>query len=273
MNGSGIGILAGLIVIYVALKIIDGIVKGGQKNRSKGTGQSKNFNDRSFDFISQIFQLPNQSSIQSPLNYRKTKVPESSTAPVNQGPIHWNKTFLKTLEWKLFEDVCMEYLRIKNCEASVTCIGADGGIDIKVTDINGHVIAIAQCKAWYKKAIGVSHIRELFGVMAAEKVKHGIFLTTSEFSDEAKEFAKGKALILIDGDEFIRIVNGLREADRARIDQLIFQGDHTTPTCVSCNTKLILRTKKTGPNTGQIFWGCTNYPRCKVTMHYRRVNS
>ena len=273
MKGSGIGILLGLIVIYFALKVIDGIVKGGKQNRSKGTRQSNEEKVRAFNFFSQIFQFSKQSGLDTPPNNQNTIVPSSSTKLVNQGPIQWDKAFLKTLEWKLFEDVCMEYLRIKNCEASVTCIGSDGGIDMKVIDSNGHVIAIAQCKAWYKKQIGVSHIRELYGVMAAEKVKHGIFLTTSEFSEDAKAFSKGKALILIDGDEFIKIVNGLKEADRKRIDQLIFQGDHTTPTCVSCNTKLILRTKKTGPDTGQMFWGCTNYPRCKVTMHYRRVDS
>ena len=180
MNDSGIGILLGLIVIYVALKVIDGIVKGGQKNRYIDTGQT--VNDHAVNIFSQIFQLPKKTDIHTPPNYQKIKVPASCTKPVNQGPIQWDKTFLKSLEWKLFEDVCMEYLRIKNCETSVTCIGADGGIDMKVSDANGHVIAIAQCKAWYKKPIGVSHIRELYGVMAAEKVKHGIFLTTSEFS-------------------------------------------------------------------------------------------
>lgn len=105
MNGSGIGILLGLIVIYIALKVIDGIVKGGQKNRYKGTRQTDNYNDHTFNFFSQIFQLTKRSSIHKPPNYQKTKVPASSTKPVNQGPIQWDKTFLKTLEWKLFEDV------------------------------------------------------------------------------------------------------------------------------------------------------------------------
>jgi restriction system protein len=184
--------------------------------------------------------------------------------------LHWNKEFLSKIDWKLYEDICMEYLRIKNCDADVTCTGADGGIDIKVNDKNGKVIALAQCKSW-NKPIGVSLIRELFGIMAAEKVKHGIFLTTSIFSNEAKQFAQNKALLLVDGDEFIKAISLLRLEDKKRIDILVGQDDSSTPTCVHCNLKLVKRTTKSGPNAGRIFWGCANYPKCKITMHFAKA--
>ncbi|MDD2659469.1 MAG: restriction endonuclease [Methylococcales bacterium] len=181
----------------------------------------------------------------------------------------WDKAFLKELEWKLFEEICMEYLRLKNCDAKVTSIGADGGMDIKVSDKCGNVIAVAQCKAW-DKPIGVNLVRELYGVMAAERVKHGIFLTTSIFSDDAKAFAAGKALILIDGEEFVNIINGLEDEGKKKIDKLIYLDDHKIPTCVNCNIKLVKRTTKKGLNAGREFWGCINYPKCKVTMHIRK---
>ncbi len=131
--------------------------------------------------------------------------------------LQWDKRFLGQLDWKLFEDISMEYLRIKNCDAAVTCTGADGGVDIKVKDNNDNVIALAQCKAW-SKPIGVNLIRELFGVMASERVKNGIFLTTSIFSNEARQFAQGKPLVLIDGEEFIKNINALDHNDKKRIN-------------------------------------------------------
>jgi len=187
----------------------------------------------------------------------------------NEGIAKWDKAFLKELEWKLFEDVCMEYLILKNCDAKVTSIGADGGMDMKVSDKNGNVIAVAQCKSW-DKPIGVNLIRELYGVMAAERVKHGIFLTTSTYTNDAKTFAKGKALILIDGEEFVSMINGLEVEDKKKIDKLIDQDTYKTPTCVNCNIKLVKRTTKKGLNAGHEFWGCINYPKCKVTMHVRK---
>lgn len=182
--------------------------------------------------------------------------------------VHWDIAFLKSLEWKRYEDVCMEYLRIKNCDAKVTSIGADGGIDIKVHDKNGHLILIGQCKAW-QKPIGVSLIRELYGVMASERVRHGVFLTTSIFSPDAVEFAKNKTLMLIDGNEFVKLINNLDEDSKKRISQIASEGDYTTPTCVNCNQKMVKITSKKGSSAGREFWGCVNYPKCRNMMYIK----
>jgi restriction system protein len=210
-------------------------------------------------------ELPSANSAE-----KTSKTDFTAIYPQKNESLYWNKEFLRKIDWKLYEDICMEYLRIKNCDADVTCTGADGGIDIKVNDKNGKVIALAQCKSW-NKPIGVSLIRELFGIMAAEKVKHGIFLTTSIFSNEAKQFAQSKPLLLIDGEEFIKAINLLRLEDKKRIEILVNQDDYSTPTCVHCNLKLVKRTTKSGPNAGRIFWGCVNYPTCKVTMHFAKA--
>jgi hypothetical protein len=38
------------------------------------------------------------------------------------------------------------------------------------------------------------------------------------------------------------------------------------PLCPDCNTPMILRTAKRGSKAGNQFWGCANYPQCKVTI-------
>lgn len=206
-------------------------------------------------------------------SYKKRKV---STPPKkvfsnleNCGYIKWNRAFLRSLEWKRYEEVCMEFLKIKNCAASVTCIGADGGIDIKIHDNNGVLFAIAQCKSW-SKPIGVSLIRELYGVMASDNVKYGIFLTTSIFSPDALEFAKNKALLLIDGDELINLINDLDFENKKKIDQIATEGDYTTPTCVNCDVKMVKRKATKGKNAGSDFWGCVNFPKCRKVMFVKK---
>ncbi len=44
------------------------------------------------------------------------------------------------------------------------------------------------------------------------------------------------------------------------------------PTCPKCGSKMVLRTAKRGPNRGNQFWGCSNYPRCRGIREYEPVS-
>jgi hypothetical protein len=39
-----------------------------------------------------------------------------------------------------------------------------------------------------------------------------------------------------------------------------------TPLCPKCGIPLTMRKATRGPNVGQKFWGCTNYPRCREVI-------
>ncbi|TAL43437.1 MAG: restriction endonuclease [Methylovulum sp.] len=271
-----------LITVVIIIAIVDAIVhrkKPNYKNqyqrrRPNSVNQNKSISMHELikSILGGIFinkELKKLDAILDTYKVEEEKPNYSETIhPANKDIIRWTKPFLRSIEWKRYEEVCMEYLKIKNCKANVTCIGADDGIDIKISDSYGTVFAVAQCKAW-NKPIGVSLIRELYGVMAADKIKHGIFLTTSEYSKDAIEFAKGKNLMLIDSDEFIAMINNLDDESKKRIDKIAIAGDYTTPTCVRCNVKMVKRTAKTGKSIGNQFWGCPNYPICRNTMYIK----
>jgi len=179
----------------------------------------------------------------------------------------WTMEVLKSLEWKRYEELCVQYLVEQGCRAEVTPLGADGGIDIKVFGNNSEKpIAIAQCKAWGYKNIKVDLVRALYGVMAAERIPHGIFLTTTDFTSEAKDFAKGKPLQLISASEFLDLLQKLPDDKQKRLLDFATSGDYTTPTCTRCGTKMVLRKSKKDGNT---FWGCRSYPRCRITINLR----
>jgi restriction system protein len=253
----------GILLSLIILAMITVIIMVNMKNSVVIRKKPETRNEKIKRIIAQksIKPIPTKEFIK-PIQI-KTEIKK-----INEELISWNKAFLKSLEWKRYEDVCMEHLRIKNCDANVTCTGADGGIDIQVCDKNGIILAIGQCKAW-SKLIGVNLIRELYGVMAAEQIKHGIFLTTSIFSQDAIEFAKNKTLLLVDEDEFVNLINGLDDITRKRIDHVATEGDYSTPTCFNCNVKMVKRVTKKGTNVGHEFWGCINYPKCKKTMNVK----
>lgn len=52
---------------------------------------------------------------------------------------------------------------------------------------------------------------------------------------------------------------------RAHVQRLKTRADPLAERrCPKCGSALILRTVKTGPRTGERFWGCSTYPKCRV---------
>lgn len=55
----------------------------------------------------------------------------------------------------------------------------------------------------------------------------------------------------------------LPEADDSPVESATQKGRPEAPLCPQCGAKMIQRTAKSGTNRGKVFWGCTNYPRCR----------
>lgn len=186
--------------------------------------------------------------------------------PVASQP-QWSQELLSKLEWKRFEEVVAAYSRELGYEAKTTRIGADGGVDVQLfKGGQPNPVMIIQCKAWDAYKVGVKPVRELFGVMAADKVPNGAFFTTGDFTAEAEEWARDKNLDLVNGREFLARIDQLSPGARETLYYLATEGDYTTPTCPSCGVKMVQRTASKGRSEGSSFWGCRNYPRCKQTF-------
>jgi len=194
---------------------------------------------------------------------------ENQSTLSSEKPSKWTHELLGRVEWKRFEELCRAYFETKGFTSRTTRVGADGGVDINLYkgDLEKPVVLV-QCKAWNTYKVGVKPVRELFGVMAASSVSHGIFMTTGEFTREAKEFAKEKCLALMPGSSLYRSIMEMPQQTQITLLSVAIEGDYTTPTCASCNTKMVLRTSKSGKNVGSSFWGCINYPRCRKTLRH-----
>ena len=183
----------------------------------------------------------------------------------------WDLELLQSVEWKAFEDLCAEVLRHTKYRPETTGPGADGGIDIYLyKGEDSTPFAGVQCKAWRNRSIGVKEIRELYGIVKGNGLKHGIFITCRDFTIDAREFAEGKALKLIDGLELVKILNRLPKEKRQTVNEKILTENYTTPTCPQCNIKMVLRTARKGKNAGSQFWGCPTFPRCTQTIQLSR---
>ena len=60
--------------------------------------------------------------------------------------------------------------------------------------------------------LGVKIVRELYGVMAAAQANSGILATFGIFTQEAKNFAKGKPIDLIAGNQLVKLISEVQKA-------------------------------------------------------------
>jgi HJR/Mrr/RecB family endonuclease len=100
-----------------------------------------------------------------------------------------------------FEKMVVELYGIRGYSANQTGATGDHGVDVVVQTPKGEKWVV-QCKKW-RGSVGEPVVREFFGTMHHEKADWGILVTTGTFTRQAREWAKGKPLSLVDGKEFL----------------------------------------------------------------------
>lgn len=174
---------------------------------------------------------------------------------------------LNGMSWQEFEMLVGEAFRRGGYAVSETGGGgADGGVDL-VLRKDGEKFLV-QCKQWKAFKVGVTTIRELYGVMAAEGAAGGFVVTSGNFTQEAKAFAEGRNIDLIDGTALKAIINEVQQQSFASTPQAPPVQPNpppatADPSCPSCGSAMNKRIARQGANSGNAFWGCTTYPKCK----------
>jgi restriction system protein len=115
---------------------------------------------------------------------------------------------LKEMSWQEFERVVGEAFRLRGYSVTENGGGADGGIDL-VLKKDGEKFLV-QCKQWRALKVGVTVVRELYGVMAADGAAGGFVVTCGRFTDEAKTFASGRNVTLLDGGKLEKMIRQTR---------------------------------------------------------------
>lgn len=102
-----------------------------------------------------------------------------------------NPTDLYKLSPRRFEELIAEVLMRKGYSVELTPATRDGGKDIYVArkDDLGSFLYLVECKHYEPThKVGVSVIRDLYGVLSKEKATYGIVVTTSDFTKPAQDF-------------------------------------------------------------------------------------
>lgn len=182
---------------------------------------------------------------------------------------------LGDMTWREFEVLVGEGFRLQGYEVTETGGGgADGGVDLVLRKDREKFLV--QCKQWKAFKVGVTVVRELYGVMAAHGAAGGFVVTSGRFTDEATAFADGRNIRLVDGPKLFAMI---KQAKASRVtpsgaapaaaapmqSSTAMSAAGQPPACPVCAGAMTLRIAKRGANTGSKFWGCTKYPSCKGT--------
>jgi restriction system protein len=168
---------------------------------------------------------------------------------------------IKDLPWKDFEYLVAEAYRRQGYSVQEnTGGGADGGVDL-VLEKEGRT-TLVQCKNWRSKSVGVTTIRELFGVVTAEGAAEGIVVCSGYYTRDAIAFADGKPLTLVDGSDLARLIGDVQKSPE-------IQPELESTACPVCGSTMVMRVAKKGKNAGSSFWGCSRFPKCRGTTKLR----
>lgn len=185
------------------------------------------------------------------------------------------------MNWAEFERLIGEMFRERGYRVVETGGGgADGGVDLVLS--KGGETFLVQCKQWRALKVGVSVVRELYGVMAARGAAGGFVVTSGVFTDDARAFADGRNVTLMDGAAIAKHLAAgpmpaaaERPADRPthaapvapplRPSAPARAAEAVEPTCPNCSAQMVRRKAQRGTNAGQHFWGCSRFPQCKGT--------
>lgn len=166
---------------------------------------------------------------------------------------------IQQLSWQQFEQLVAEAYRRKGFSVAENGGGgADGGIDLVLSRRDERILV--QCKHWRATKVPVAVVRELLGVMLAQSATGSIVVTAGHFTDDAKSFASGRNIELIDGQSLLRLIGHSSISTRLPSAAAV--------ACPQCGAAMVKRTVKQGQHIGQMFWGCSRYPACRGTKAF-----
>ncbi|MEO8460697.1 MAG: restriction endonuclease [Dokdonella sp.] len=170
---------------------------------------------------------------------------------------------LSDISWRRFEMLVGEAFRRQDYAVEETGLGgADGGIDL-ILRKDGKT-TLVQCKQWRTRQVKVNVVREMYGVMTHHHADAVKIVAIGNYTVDAERFARDKPIELIHGEALLAMV---REAQIAA-PSTASSAPSAVPLspkileCPKCNTPMVRRANR---RTGETFWGCANYPRCRGT--------
>lgn len=172
--------------------------------------------------------------------------------------------FLRTVDPREFERLVCTLFEAMGYVVQGTPFSGDGGVD-GFARRDGK-LALLQCKRVHG-SVGEPVLRDLWGSIAHHEADEGIVVTTGSVSRQAREWASGKPIRIIELTELTELVREHLDEDAVVPDsfQVTTLPDSALNLCPRCGRSL----RKVKGWRGK-FLGCSGYPECRYTRDLPR---
>ena len=166
---------------------------------------------------------------------------------------------LDGMSWREFEMLVGEAFHLQGYSVTETGgTGPDSGIDLVLSQ--GSEKFLVQFKQWKAFKVGVTVVRELYGVMAVKGAAGGFVVTSGRFTEVGTEFAVGRNITLIDGPRLHGLLaqakgshNTVNQPLVRVFEALVPPASSAVPACPACGAAMKRWAAKRGANSGEEF--------------------
>ena len=174
----------------------------------------------------------------------------------------WGSAVFSAIAWQRFEAVCEALFAQSGFQIRSQSHGANGGLDLWLHSAHASgAVAMVQCKHWHINPVGQPEMQAFFNAMCQHQIKRGTYVTTSNYTSEAKQFAKANGINTMDGPALLALIARRSPEQQQALLTVAYQDAPWRPTCARCGVKLAER-----PSARKPLSQCTNYPHCRTTL-------
>lgn len=157
-----------------------------------------------------------------------------------------------------FEEYLAYMFRANDYKVQITPERKDFGADL-ILKQSGKKIAV-QAKR-HKAKIGIKAVQEIVAAKHYYKADEAWVITNNYFTNSAKELAGSNDVRLLNRSNLIELMNKLNPAVNKTAKEFTKEVKAKPINCICGNEMISKENKKTGEN----FYGCSTYPKCKHT--------
>jgi len=198
--------------------------------------------------------------VQAPSTPRRIVTPRISPDAMATQPM---ERTLDGLEPEEFDLLVGEIFRRRGYEIEISGgVGSDGASDLTLR--KSDELILVQCRHWSSWKVSAPSLEEFYGTIMTARASSGIFVTSGQYTEEARTFAHAKPIRLIDRTGLDQLISEIGEPGENLfdlgnwIDRFSDRVTVADPACPFCGKAMKL---KRGFQ-GRPFWSCRAFPHC-----------
>ena len=187
--------------------------------------------------------------------------------PTPPFPEEWSEQLIETLEWRVFDDLCIAFWEAQGNSVIDHSKGSSEAANFFISAKNrpGIKIGIVQSRSSQANKASVIEMKNLMRMKQQSDVPIALFMYAGRISNVVSSYCQSHGIRLFGSHNINKGIRALPQDKQDELLKELIRPDYMIPTCPNCRIKMVKRKRR---DTGRIFWGCLSYPECRETIEY-----